>query len=128
MEEKKVSTLFEEMRDDVANYIRSTLELVKLETYEKVGIGLSSIVYGLIIGGILLIALLFIFLTVGFFLGKILENNTLGFAIVAGCAIIVTVVMLLLKKTFKTSVANRAVRFLMDREEKEEKGVKKSNQ
>lgn len=35
MEEKKVSTLFEEMRGDISNFITATLELGKLEVYEK---------------------------------------------------------------------------------------------
>ena len=128
MEEKKVSTLFEDMRDDVTNYIHSTLELAKLEAFEKASIGFSSVVYCLIIGGITLFALLFIFLTIGFFLGKMLENNVLGFAIVAGFTILFALVMLLLKKMLKTSLSNRVVRFLMDHEEREEKEVKKSNQ
>ncbi len=33
MEEKKVSTLFEEMRKDISNFINSTLELGKLEVF-----------------------------------------------------------------------------------------------
>jgi hypothetical protein len=59
MEEKKVSTLFEEMRDDVGKFIKSTLELGKLEAFEKLSLGSSAFLYGLILAGAGTIALLF---------------------------------------------------------------------
>ena len=35
MEDKTVTRLFEDMRDDVASFVRSNIELAKLETFEK---------------------------------------------------------------------------------------------
>ncbi|MDD2328325.1 MAG: phage holin family protein [bacterium] len=117
MEEKKVSTLFEEMRDDVSRYITSTLELGKLEVYEKISLGSSAITYGLILGGVSLFALLFLFITVALYLGDLLQNSWAGFGIVTAFALLVLTVMLLVGKPFKKKMTNKVVRFLMESDE-----------
>lgn len=117
MEEKKVSTLFEEMRDDVSRYITSTLELGKLEVYEKISLGSSAITYGLILGGVSLFALLFLFITVALYLGDLLQNSWAGFGIATAFALLVLTVMLLVGKPFKKKMTNKVVRFLMESDE-----------
>ncbi len=117
MEEKKVSTLFEEMRDDVSKYITSTLELGKLEVYEKLSLGSSAITYGLILGGVSLFALLFLFVTAALYLGDLLQNLWAGFGIVTAFTLLVLVVMLLVGKPFKKKVTNKVIRFLMANDE-----------
>jgi hypothetical protein len=125
MEEKKVSTLFEEMRDDVSHYISSSLELGKLEVYEKVSLGTATTGYALIVAGITLTALFFILVTAALYLGQLFQNLWIGFGIVAAVAVFVLLIMLLLKKAFKKRITNRVVRFLMAQDDKDDK---KSNQ
>ncbi len=117
MEEKKVSTLFEEMRDDVSRFITSSLELGKLEVYEKLSLGSSAITYGLIIGGAALFALLFLFVTIALYLGDLLQNLWVGFGIVTGFTLLVLLIMLLAGKPFKKKITNKVVRFLMENDE-----------
>ncbi|HCC86558.1 MAG TPA: hypothetical protein DEQ06_08280 [Porphyromonadaceae bacterium] len=117
MEEKKVSTLFEEMRDDVSRFITSSLELGKLEVYEKLSLGTSAITYGLIIGGAALFALLFLFVTIALYLGDLLQNLWVGFGIVTGFTLLVLLIMLLVGKPFKKKITNKVVRFLMENDE-----------
>ncbi|MDD2512350.1 MAG: phage holin family protein [Proteiniphilum sp.] len=121
MEDKKVSTLFEEMRDDVSRYITSTLELGKLEAFEKISLGSSAITYGLILGGVALFALLFLFITLALYLGELLQNAWAGFGIVTGFALLVLLVMLLMGKPFKKKVTNQVVRFLMNKDDTDQK-------
>ncbi|WP_298648516.1 phage holin family protein [uncultured Proteiniphilum sp.] len=121
MEEKKVSTLFEEMRDDVSNYISSSLELGKLEVYEKVSLGSSAISYSLIVAGIALIALFFLLVTAALYLGELLQNPWAGFGIIAAFVILVLLIMLLLKKYFRKKITNGVVRFLMAQDDKDDK-------
>jgi len=121
MEEKKVSTLFEEMRDDISNYISSSLELGKLEVYEKLSLGSAAISYGLIIAGIALVALLFALVTVALYLGELLGSLWAGFGIVSGFSILVLLIMLLLKKYFNQKVTNGVIRFLMTQDDKDDK-------
>jgi len=118
MEEKKVSTLFEEMRDDVSNYIASTLELGKLEVYEKISLGSSAIAYGLMVA---LFALLFIFIALGLYLGDLLQNTWAGFAIVAAFVLLIMLLMLLTGKPFKQKVTNKVIRFLMENDDMDHK-------
>ncbi len=121
MEEKKVSTLFEEMRDDVSNFITSTLELGKLEVYEKISLGSSAISYGLIIAGVTFFALLFIFITLGLYLGELLQSSWAGFGIVAAFALLLVLIMLFVGKPFKKKVTNMVVHFLMENDDKDGK-------
>jgi len=121
MEEKKVSTLFEEMRDDISNYISSSLELGKLEVYEKLSLGSAAISYGLIIAGIALVALFFALVTAALYLGELLQSLWVGFGIVAAFAVLVLLIMLLLKKYFNKKVTNGVIRFLMTQDDKDDK-------
>lgn len=117
MEEKKVSTLFEEMKDDIGKYISSTLELGKLEVYEKFSIGSTSLLYGLLLGGVLLISLLFIFITAGLYLGELLNSMWQGFGIVTGFAILILIIILLCRNSIKKSMTNRIVTFLLKKDD-----------
>lgn len=121
MEEKKVSTLFEDMRDDIGKYITSTLELGKLSAFEKISIGSSAFLYGLMLGAIALIALLFIFIAAGLYLGELLNSYWQGFVIVSGFSIFVIIILLLCKKPIQTVFTNRIVSFLMKQDDKDEK-------
>jgi len=121
MEEKKVSTLFEEMRDDISNYISSSLELGKLEVYEKISLGTAAISFGLIVAGIALVAIFFALVTLALYLGELLENSWAGFGIVSAFSILVMLIMLLLKKSFSKKVTNGVIRFLITQDDKDDK-------
>ncbi|MDD4777958.1 MAG: phage holin family protein [Fermentimonas sp.] len=125
MEEKKVSTLFEEMRDDIGKYINSTLELGKLEAFEKFSLGSSAFLYGLILAGAGLIALLFILVTAGLYLSELLDSLWLGFGIVAAFTLLVLVILLFIRKPMQKKYTNVIVRFLMKQDDKDEKTINK---
>jgi hypothetical protein len=119
MEEKKVSTVFEEMRDDVSKFIINTLELGKLDAYEKISLGTSAILYGLILAGSALFALLFIFITAGLYLGELFQSVWVGFGIVAAFTVLMLLIILIMKKPVKKKITNRVVRILMESDEKD---------
>lgn len=121
MEEKRVSTLFEEMRDDIGKYISSTLELGKLSAFEKISIGSSAFLYGLMLGGIALIALLFIFVTAGLYLGELLSSIWQGFGIVSAFALLILIILILCKKPIHNKFTNRIVNFLLKQDDKDDK-------
>ena len=120
MEEKKVSTLFEEMRDDIGKYINSTLELGKLEAYEKLSLGSSAFLYGLILAGVCLMALLFILVAAGLYLAELLGSLWIGFGIVAAFALLIVIVLLIIKKPLNKKFANKIIRFLLKQDDKDE--------
>ncbi|MDD2314621.1 MAG: phage holin family protein [Proteiniphilum sp.] len=124
MEEKKVSTLFEEMRKDISNFINSTLELGKLEVFEKISLSASAIVYGLMLGSALVIALLFILVTAGLYLGEMLQSYWMGFGIVAAFTLLITIIILIVGGPFKKKFTSRVVRFLMKNDDNDGKNSK----
>lgn len=121
MEEKKVSTLFEEMRDDVGKFIKSTLELGKLEAFEKLSLGSSAFLYGLILTGAGTIALLFLLVSAGIYLGELLGSLWMGFGIVAAFTLLVVFILLLVRKPIQRSFTNSIVRFLLKQDDKDDK-------
>ena len=125
MEEKKVSTMFEEMRDDVSHFITSTLELGKLEAYEKISLSASAIIYGLALGVTSLFALLFILVTAALYLGELLQSPWMGFGIVAAFTILVTLIILFIGKPFKKKITSRVIRFLMESDDNDGKNSTK---
>ncbi len=124
MEEKKVSTMFEEMRNDISNFINSTLELGKLEVIEKISLSASAIVYGLMLAGALAIALLFILVTAGLYLGEMLQSYWIGFGVVAAFALLITLIILISGRPFKKKFTSRVVRFLMKNDDNDGKKSK----
>jgi len=124
MEEKKVSTLFEEMRDDISNYVNTTLELGKLEVIEKISISASAVVHALMLSGALVIALFFMLITAAFYLSELFQNFWIGFGIIAAFALLVTLIIFISGKTFKQKFTSRVVSFLMKSDDNDEKKAK----
>lgn len=125
MEEKKVSTLFEEMRDDISNYVNTTLELGKLEVIEKISISASAVVHALMLSGALVLALFFMLITAAFYLSELFQNFWIGFGIIAAFALLVTLIIFISGKTFKKKFTSRVVSFLMKSDDNDEKKSKK---
>lgn len=125
MEEKKVTTLFEEMRDDVTNYITNSLELGKLAAFEKISKGSSNISFFIVVGVVAFIALFFLLVTLALYLGQLLANMWAGFGIVAIAMLLTFFVLILAKKSFKNSVTNKVVRFLMEQDDENDKAKNK---
>ncbi|HBX45407.1 MAG TPA: hypothetical protein DEG28_05950 [Porphyromonadaceae bacterium] len=120
MEEKKASTLFEEMKDDVAKYITNTLELGKLEIIEKISKASSNISYVLVIAFVALFALLMLLTTLALYLGELLQNIWAGFGIVSGGILVILLILLFVKKPIRNSITNKVIRFLMESDDNED--------
>lgn len=116
-----MSTLFEEMRNDVSNYITSSLELGKLEAFEKISKASSNISYLIVIGVVIFIALFTLLITVALYLGQVLSNLWIGFGIVSAAMLITLLILILTKKPFKRSVTNKVVTFLMAQDDESDK-------
>ena len=118
MEEKKVSTLFEEMKDDLSGYISNRLKLLKLQTYSKTSKTSALLGYGIIIIFSVLLALCMVLTTLALYLGELLESMSLGFAIISVLTILIVVVVILARKSIQNKLTNIMVSLLMDDDEK----------
>ncbi|MDR1201055.1 MAG: phage holin family protein [Tannerellaceae bacterium] len=117
--EKDARQVFRELKEDITAYAESKFELFKLSSYEKAGNVAGLLTYGLILICLALFALLFIFISVGYFLGEIFHSIGLGFACVAGLYLIIMLVVVIMKKRIKTKVLNEIIEALTANDEKE---------
>ena len=114
MEEKKVGTLFEEMKDELANHISKRLRLFKLQSYSITSRTGAFLLYS--IGVILLVVLVlsFIFTTLALYLGGLLDSLPLGFGIVSLLTMLFVIVIIKTKKSIVSSLTNMIVSFLVN--------------
>ncbi|MDO5664851.1 MAG: phage holin family protein [Bacteroidia bacterium] len=126
MEDKTVTSLFEEMKSDVTGYVTNTIEIVKLEAFEKVSKGAASTAFTLFIVSFIFLILALSLLTLGFYLGDVFGSNWKGFGIVTLGAIVIILVLLLIKKPLKNSITNSVITFLQRQEDEEVKFTTKS--
>lgn len=119
MDEKTVTGLFGEIRDDVSDYVKSNLEFAKLEAYEKLSKASAniSVAIGLIKLGMLCLGLIFV--TLGFFLAELLNSNWKGFGLTTALAILILLILVIAKKSMKKSITNKVISFLMRNDDEE---------
>lgn len=113
MEDKTVTRLFEDMRDDVASFVRSNIELAKLETFEKLSKASATTSVTMVLIRVLTLFLALLFITLGFYLGHVLDALWLGFAISTGVAGLILLILYLIRKPVQRSLTNSIIRFLM---------------
>ena len=118
MEDKTVSTLFEELKEDVSKYANDTIQLVKLQAFEKIGIGSGKTAYSVLLIFFVLFALSLILITAGFYLGELLQSNWMGFGIVLAVTLLLVFILLLSRKSITKTLTNKVIKFLMEDENK----------
>lgn len=118
MEEKNISTLFEEMKSDVSSYLENKIKLLKLEALEKGSTGSSKAGYGLILAIFILLGLIFGLITLAFYLSTLLGGYAAGFGVVTGLLFLIVIIMLLARKAICRSITNRIISKLMNDDNK----------
>lgn len=126
MEDKTVTGLFEEMKSDVTSYVTNTVEIVKLEAFEKASKGTATAAFTLVLVSFIFLILVLALITLGFYLGDVFDSNWKGFGIVSLGAIGITLILLLIKRPLKNSIINSVISFLLRQEDEEVKYTTKS--
>lgn len=126
MEDKTVTGLFEEMKSDVTNYVTNTIEIVKLEVYEKASKGTASTAFILFLVSFVFLILILALFTLGFYLADVFGSYWKGFGIVTLGTIVITLVLLLIKRPLKNSIVNSVIKFLQRQEDEEVKYTTKN--
>ncbi|TYA53804.1 hypothetical protein [Formosa maritima] len=81
------------LTDAGETYIKKTEEYYKLKVFQQIAVSISFVTRGLIIGGVLFLALFFLTFSLAFALGQWLNNFALGYLIVACLFLIVTIIL-----------------------------------
>ncbi len=117
-QEKTVTSLIGEMKNDISSFVVNTLEIGKLESFEKISKGSSSISFWILMLFFIFQFLGLLFFTLGFYLSEaVFDSFWKGFGVVTGVLLIIIVVLVLCKKSIKKSITNSVVSFLMKKEE-----------
>lgn len=116
--EKNQEKLFDKIKQDVITYFELKIEFFKLSTYERTGKVFGVLSYGLILVFTAFFAFLFIFLSLGFFLGEAFHSQGLGFISVAFIYLIFILIITMNKKRITTAVENEIISSLMSNDDK----------
>jgi len=105
--------LFETLLERVADYFKTTVELVKLKAVEKITDLISSLIPHAFIIGILIFTMLFLNVGLAIWLGDILGNMYLGFlAVGAFHAVLAIVFRLFFYKPLKRVFSRQLIKEL----------------
>ena len=109
---------FRELKRDITTYGELKFELLKVGTYERTGKVIAVLAYGLILLILGFFLSLFVFLTLGFFLGEWLDSKGTGFSIVVGIYLLMIGGVVLLKDKIQTFVLNNVIAALISNDHK----------
>lgn len=83
--------------DHLTGFIEAKVEIYKIEFREEAVGGLSKLLVGLLLFSFGWLFILFLSMAGGFYLGKVLGNDFLGFLIISGCYLLLFVVIFFFK-------------------------------
>lgn len=118
--EKDSENIFGKLKDDLTAYVKLKLELLKLNTYERIGELTAILSYGLVLLFLAFFSVLFIFIALGFWLGEVLDSAAAGFGIVAALYLVCIGIILLARKKLREKVLNVVIAALMAHDEKKD--------
>lgn len=107
-----LSELLSALKMEIKEWVEIRLKLLQLQVFEKTAVVGSFLIYGIIIINLLLFALLFAFVALGFLLGKWINSVAGGFAIVSFLYLLILVLMLIFHKRIFTGLQNSLLREL----------------
>ena len=111
---------FSGLKNDISTYVETRLELMKLNTYERVAKTMAVFSYGIVLVLLAFFAILFLFLALGFFLGEILNSVALGFLLVVGMYLLLFGLILLFREKISARVTNEIITAMMSKDEKDD--------
>ena len=94
----------EEIRENIFRYLEARIELFTLETRGKVEEGVVVGVHGLVMALLGMMTMIFLFSLLAAYLNEVLDSRYLGFLIVAGFFLILTIIWVAAKDFFTTKI------------------------
>ncbi len=94
----------------VEDLVKTSIELVRLKTMDKLSDVLSSALPGIILGVVLLFMILMLSIAASLYLGEITGQSWYGFLIVSGFYLIVIIILTLFRKPIKKQIGNTIIK------------------
>ena len=102
------------MFGDLKQYINNRIALAKLEVIDSVSNMLSAGIFVVVTGMVLLMLLFVGSLSLGFFLGKWMDNTGIGFLLVMGIYILLLILLFAFRKQIKLFFTNKVIEAAME--------------
>lgn len=90
----------DEITDSVKNYINTNIELLKLETTERVSVVSSGLISNLIVAVLSFLGIIFFSIAIAFFIAERMNSFAMGFGIVAAFYVLVAIILWAKRKSF----------------------------
>lgn len=116
---KEPEKILNEFKERLSSFIGLKIELFKLNAYERVARIIAILSHSLILMLLALFAILFLFFTLAFFLGYLLNSTALGFLIVAGIYILLFIITYYSKKSIQIGIMNIVIGAIQEKEEED---------
>lgn len=119
-EDKDLNTLFEDLKDEVIDYVNKKFRYFKLYTFEKISIILSLIGLAIVVLILTIGMLFFGLLGIAFLIGEILNSFASGFGILFGCMFLCLIFVVIFQKKIRRFLMNKAIILMRKIESDEE--------
>lgn len=86
------------------NFLNKSYDYYKLKIFQQISISVSMIFKVIIVGGLILVALVFFSVAAAFKIGNLVNSYALGFVIIGGSYIIISIIVFLLRKHINNAI------------------------
>ena len=115
--ENAAEKIFTQLKDDLSAFAGLKLRLLKLMAIEKAAKLLSVLSHGILLITLAFFTILFLFTALGFFLGELLDSVALGFLIVRGIYLLLTLGFVWGKQMIRMQLTNILISALQDNDD-----------
>jgi uncharacterized membrane protein YqjE len=104
--EYNIKDFISRFKFDIREWLRVKIELAKIEVVEKGSRGASLLIYGMFFSAIILFALFFCFLALGFLLSDWVNSLAGGFALVVLVYLLIAIILVVARKSILSWCTN----------------------
>lgn len=119
--EQNAENILEQVKSDLSAYAEMKLRILKLTAIERAADILASLSHGLVLVLFGFFSVLFLFMALGFYLAEVLGSAALGFLIVGGVYLLLTLLFILMQDKFRLTLMNKLINAFRAKDEDDEK-------
>lgn len=110
--ENNAEQIFTDLKENISTYAGLKFRLLKLMAIERTAGILAVFSHRLLLMLFIFFAILFLFIALGFYLGQLLDNLALGFLIVGGIYLLLTLILVWAKSSVQMMLMNKTIQAL----------------
>lgn len=125
---KEPEKILNDFREQMTSFLGLKLELLKLNACERAAKIIAALTHSFLLVLLGLFVILFLFLSLGFYLGELTGRLSLGFLIASLIYLGVLLIVYYLKKSIRLKITNIVIGCVMEKEEEEGKDRKEDKE